>query len=72
MSDEILTVQEVTALLKVADKTIYTMAQHGETSAFKVRGQWRFERAALEEWIAAQGRRGCEAVTLCVCVGGKR
>jgi hypothetical protein len=27
MSDEILTVQEVTALLKVADKTVYTMAQ---------------------------------------------
>lgn len=27
MSDEILTVQEVAALLKVADKTVYTMAQ---------------------------------------------
>jgi len=29
MSDEILTVQEVAALLKVADKTVYTMAQKG-------------------------------------------
>lgn len=29
MSDEMLTVQEVAALLKVADKTVYTMAQRG-------------------------------------------
>ncbi|MFY0576670.1 helix-turn-helix transcriptional regulator [Cystobacter fuscus] len=33
MSDEILTVQEVAALLKVADKTVYTMAQRGEMPA---------------------------------------
>jgi excisionase family DNA binding protein len=54
MSDEILTVQEVAALLKVADKTVYTMAQQGEIPAFKVRGQWRFRRADLDAWIAAQ------------------
>lgn len=57
MSDEILTVQEVAALLKVADKTVYTMAQQGEIPAFKVRGQWRFRRADLDAWIAAQTRR---------------
>jgi excisionase family DNA binding protein len=39
MNDEILTVLEVAALLKVADKTVYTMAQQGEFPAFKVRGQ---------------------------------
>lgn len=33
MSDEILTVLEVAALLKVADKTVYTMAQKGEIPA---------------------------------------
>jgi excisionase family DNA binding protein len=54
MSDEILTVQEVAALLKVADKTVYTMAQRGELPAFKVRGQWRFRRAYLDAWIAQQ------------------
>ncbi|WNG48865.1 helix-turn-helix domain-containing protein [Archangium minus] len=51
MSDEILTVQEVAALSKVADKTVYTMAQKGEIPAFKVRGQWRFKRADLDQWI---------------------
>lgn len=58
MSDEILTVPEVAALLKVADKTVYTMAQREEIPAFKVRGQWRFKRADLDAWIAAQTRGG--------------
>jgi excisionase family DNA binding protein len=39
MSDEILTPPEVAQLLKVAEKTIYTMAQKGKLPAFKVRGQ---------------------------------
>ena len=30
MTDEILTVPEVASLLKVAEKTVYTMAQRGE------------------------------------------
>lgn len=54
MSDEILTVHEVAALLKVADKTVYTMAQKAEIPAFKVRGQWRFRRADIDTWIAEQ------------------
>ena len=54
MSDEILTVQEVATLLKVADKTVYTMAQKGEIPAFKVRGQWRFRRADIDAWIQEQ------------------
>ena len=62
MSDEILTVLEVAALLKVADKTIYTMAQKGEIPAFKVRGQWRFRRTDIDAWIlsrtAASRREG--------------
>lgn len=51
MSDEILTLPEVAQLLKVAQKTVYTMAQKGELPAFKVRGQWRFKRDDMESWI---------------------
>jgi excisionase family DNA binding protein len=54
MPDEILTLPEVAQLLKVADKTVYTMAQKGELPAFKVRGQWRFRRQDLDSWMAAQ------------------
>lgn len=54
MPDEILTLPELAQLLKVAEKTVYTMAQKGELPAFKVRGQWRFKRADLDQWIEAQ------------------
>jgi excisionase family DNA binding protein len=54
LPDEILTLPEVAQLLKVAEKTVYTMAQKGELPAFKVGGQWRFRRADLDAWIDAK------------------
>ena len=48
MPDSILTLPEV------ADKTVYTMAQRGQLPAFKVRGQWRFRRSDLDQWIDQQ------------------
>lgn len=54
MEDPILTLPEVAALLKVAEKTVYTMAQRGQIPAFKVRGQWRFKRDDIERWIDEQ------------------
>lgn len=51
MADEILTVTEVAVLLKVGEKTIYTMAQNSELPCFKVRGQWRFvARTSIRGW----------------------
>jgi len=61
MPDEFLTLLEVAKLLKVAEKTVYTMTQQGDLPAFKVRGQWRFKRKDLDQWIERQkdasGRR---------------
>ena len=54
MPDEILTLPEVAVLLKVAEKTVYTMAQKAQLPAFKVRGQWRFKRDDLERRIEQQ------------------
>ncbi len=54
MPDEILTLPEVAVLLKVAEKTVYTMAQQAQLPAFKVRGQWRFKRDDLDRWIEQQ------------------
>lgn len=56
-NDEILTLKEVAQLLKVADKTVYTMAQKKELPAFKVRGQWRFRREGINQWIDQQMQR---------------
>ena len=54
MPDEILTLPDVARLLKVADKTVYTMAQKSQLPAFKVRGQWRFKRIDIDRWIEQQ------------------
>jgi excisionase family DNA binding protein len=54
MPDEILTLPDVARLLKVADKTVYTMAQKAELPAFKVGGQWRFKSADIDSWIEQQ------------------
>jgi excisionase family DNA binding protein len=48
MPAEILTIPEVASLLKVAKKTVYTMAQRVQLPGFKVRGHWRFKRADLD------------------------
>lgn len=52
--DEVLKIRDVAALLKVGEKTVYSMAQAGELPAFKVRGQWRFSRKDMDEWIDEQ------------------
>jgi excisionase family DNA binding protein len=51
MQDEILTLPEIAQLLKVAEKTVYSMAQKKQLPAFKVGGQWRFKRVDLDHWI---------------------
>lgn len=55
-NDEVLKLKDVSVLLKVGDKTVYSMAQAGELPAFKVRGQWRFSRKDIEAWIEQQKR----------------
>jgi excisionase family DNA binding protein len=54
MTGPILTLPEVAGLLKVADKTVYTMAQKGQLPAFMVRGQWRFKLDDIDRWIDEQ------------------
>jgi excisionase family DNA binding protein len=58
MIAEVLTIKEVAALLKLAEKTVYAMANAGEVPAFRVRGQWRIKRDELDRWIDAQPRGG--------------
>jgi excisionase family DNA binding protein len=55
ITTEILNVDEVAELLRLAEKTAST-AQRRELPAFKIRGQRRISRADLNEWITAQRR----------------
>jgi len=52
--DEVLTIRDIAGILKLAEKTVYSMAQDGELPAFKVRGQWRIRRTDFDKWIATQ------------------
>ncbi len=54
MSTDVLTIREVAALLKIGEKTAYTMVQAGDLPGFKVRGQWRFRRVDVDLWIECQ------------------
>ena len=49
--DDILTISDVAHLLKVAETTVYGLVQKGDLPAFKVGGQWRFRRTAIDSWI---------------------
>ncbi len=51
---EILTIREVADYLKVTERTIYRLAGGKKIPAFKVGGTWRFRKADIDGWIAAQ------------------
>ncbi len=51
---DLLNIREVAELLRVGDKTIYTLVQNGELPGFKVGGQWRFKRSDIDTWIETQ------------------
>ena len=52
--DEILTVKELAEYLKIAEKTAYRFVSEGKIPAFKVGSAWRFRKAEIDRWIAAQ------------------
>ncbi|GGN26241.1 MULTISPECIES: methylation-associated defense system helix-turn-helix domain-containing protein MAD1 [Marinomonas] len=54
MDDQILTLKEVAAYLKLAEKTAYRLASEGKLPGFKVGGSWRFKRHDLDVWIEKQ------------------
>ena len=53
-----MTVSQVAKLLQLSEKTVYRLAQRGELPGFKVGGQWRFNQAVLESWMAERSHTG--------------
>lgn len=56
MTDEILTIKEVAAYLKIKEKTAYRLVAEGKIPGFKVGGSWRFRREEIVAWIDRQGK----------------
>ncbi len=52
--DTLLTTRQLQQLLQVDRITIYRMLEQGRLPGFKVGGQWRFSRRAIEEWLETQ------------------
>jgi excisionase family DNA binding protein len=59
--DTLLTVRQLQDLLQVDRITIYRMLGDGRLQGFKVGGQWRFPRQAIESWLRQQ-QAGVEAL----------
>ncbi|WP_145577779.1 methylation-associated defense system helix-turn-helix domain-containing protein MAD1 [Yersinia mollaretii] len=54
MNDQILTMKELAAYLRLAEKTAYRLASEGKLPGFKVGGSWRFKQEDLAAWIDKQ------------------
>ena len=53
-TDQILTIQELSDYLKVPVSTLYKLAREGSMPGTKVGKHWRFQKDAIDGWLAQQ------------------
>jgi excisionase family DNA binding protein len=51
---QVLTALELAGYLRIHPTTVYKLAKRGELPAFKVGGDWRFNRASIEKWLESR------------------
>ena len=74
--DDILDAEDVANMLHVHPRTIMRLAGQGQIPGFKVGGQWRFRREAIEEHVRQQEqnysnhRLSLRKVCRCIPFGG--
>jgi excisionase family DNA binding protein len=54
---QVLTALELAMYLRIHPTTVYKLAKRGELPAFKVGGDWRFNRASIEKWLESRKNR---------------
>ena len=59
---EILTIRELSAYLKVTERTIYRLSAARKIPCFKVGGAWRYSKADIDLWIQKQSEPSANAV----------
>ena len=57
MSFQYLTVKDLSALLRVKEKTLYQWAELGQIPCIKMNGCLRFDPVDLQEWLASCKRQ---------------
>lgn len=48
---QIMTVEEVAKYLGIHPVTVYRLLKDTDIPAFKLKGQWRFKKDILDEWL---------------------
>jgi excisionase family DNA binding protein len=56
VESEIMTAREVAEYLRLAEATVYRLAQVGNIPAVKVGRAWRFKRELIDEWFRDKSR----------------
>jgi excisionase family DNA binding protein len=54
LEKEIMTAQEVAEYLRLAEATVYKLAQAGDIPAVKVGRAWRFKKELIDEWFRGE------------------
>ena len=54
--DEVLTLEELAAFLKVSETTAYALVRGGELPGRKVGREWRFLKARVVDWLMQAGQ----------------
>jgi excisionase family DNA binding protein len=57
MNDEIMTIRNVAAYLKITEKTAYRLVSEKKIPGFKVGGSWRFNRSEIQDWAKAKNKQ---------------
>ena len=50
-SNEIMTVRQLAEYLRSHPSTIYRLLKNREIPVFRLGGNWRFDRAVIDQWI---------------------
>jgi len=51
MAEDLLTIEEVAAYLRVGRYTVYRLLANKKLPAFKVGNQWRFNSKMIDAWL---------------------
>jgi excisionase family DNA binding protein len=58
LDHEVLTIKEVSELLKIHQTTVYKMIRESRIPAFKIGSDWRFQKDQIVRWMIEQTRGG--------------
>lgn len=61
--EAVMTVKEVSAYLRLAESTVYKLAQEGQLPGRKIGGAWRFSRRGIEGWVGERPSAAIAQIT---------